>query len=1430
MANPRPYRLRRLGSLALAAIAAGSSYAQSPNQRDLSKGNTLYVVPYAHLDTQWRWAYPQTIREYLANTLTRNFTLIKKYPHYVFNFSGSRRYEMMKEYYPSDYERLRGYVKAGRWFPCGSSVDEGDANVPSAESLIRHVLYGNRYFDREFGVHSHEFMLPDCFGFPYALPSVLAYCGVKGFSTQKLTWGSSAPGVNGIPFKVGRWIGPDGKSVVAALDPGAYSGPVNEDLSENTSWLARIQNTGKLSGAFVDYHYYGTGDTGGAPRADSVDWIEKSIAGTGPITVVSARADAMFDSLKPDQIAKLPTYQGELELTNHSAGSISSEAYMKRWNRKSEQLADGAERASVAAMLLGTAPYPSARLYNAWDLVLGSQMHDMLPGTSIPKAYELCWNDFSLAQNQFAAVETDAIGAIAGNLNTRGDGAPLAIYNPLSIARTDVVEATVPDIAHGRFLTVVGPDGRTVPAQRLQTQAGSVKIAFAATVKPTSVSIFHVVAGGRDARSDLRVDNRHLENSQFKVTVNGAGDIASIYDKANHREALKSPTRLEMLYENPRQYPAWNMDWEDASKPPRETVGGPAKITIAENGPTRVALRIERTCNGSKFVQTVSLNSGARKVDVANDIDWRTKERALKAAFPMAAGSPTATYDIQLGTITRGNANPKKFEVPQHQWFDVSKPDGSYGVGVLNDCKFASDKPDDNTIRLTMIYTPGTQGGTEDQGTQDIGRHHILFSIAPHAGDWRKGEVPWQAQRLNQPLRAFSVGQHGGGLGRSFQLLQTSDRQVAVQAIKKAEDSSEIVVRLRELTGHPNSHEVIRFAQAVKSAREVDGQEHTIGAATVINGALIATVPGYSLKSYAVTLAPVHGSPSTVSSPVQLKYNADVVSTSAHPGDGQFANGHALSAEQLPKTLTVDGIKFATGPTADGQKNAVVARGQSIALPRGYSRLYVLAAADSDTPATFRIGSKVVRRTVQRWDGYIGQWDNRHWSADPGPNFSNYGTMNGLTPGYVKTNEVAWFASHSHTPDGNTFYEYSYLYKYGFDIPAGAASLTLPNNPAIKVLAVSVAKGAHDTAVAAAPLVDTLVDHVGGGSPSISPAAGHYSDSTTVRLDPPLYYRVGGLHYTLDGSTPTAKSPVYEAPFTISDPTTIKVAQVDGSGRVGAVAETHLDVQDITPPSVVSASIVKSMGVAKVVFSEPVTKPSAQAVSNYTLSSGAKVVSASLAPDRRTVELTFDPAPDSKDAVKLAVSGVCDLAKKPNIAATAVTLVDRGAVFTSPALEPKVSRAFSRLPDMPIHKGDSWTLNLFVRMDHQPDNRTMIAGFGRSFDGRQGTGRYFTKFPSGINFWIADRDVQTHVPLDLGKWQMLTATYDGTTVRLYKNGEEIGSRSVAVEDDTPQVRVLPIDAWDRKRRLDGAVRDLTVWDLDLPAAAIKRLWEANRDK
>ena len=1084
-------------------------------QTDLSKQPTLYVVAYSHLDTQWRWEYPRVINDYIPKTMHDNFALLEKYPHYVFNFSGSNRYRMMKEYWPGDYARVKRYVAAGRWFPAGSSVEESDVNVPSAESIFRQILYGNQFFRREFGKTSAEYMLPDCFGFPASLPSILAHAGIKGFSTQKLTWNSAAPvggpdsiqrTPRGIPFNVGWWQGPDGRGVIAALNPGSYGGQIRRDISSSPShgptgpsahedWPHRVQVNGNGSGVFGDYHYYGTGDTGGAPREDSVRIMEAivtktptnvdgtMVSGDGPLKIVSATAEQMFLDIRPEQIKGLPRYEGDLLLTDHSAGSLTSQSQQKFWNRQNELLADAAEKASVGAAWLGTRVYPQQRLNDAWTLVMGGQFHDILPGTSTPKAFEFSWNDDVIALNQFANVLTSATEGIVASLNTQTIGIPIVVYNPLNVEREDVVEAAVS--VFGGVARVVGPDGREVP-----TQVVGEKVLFLARVPSVGYAVYDVQRGlARETTSatSLKVTDLSLENHRYRVALNRDGDVASVYDKRLRRELLAAPMRLAIKDDTPAQWPAWNMDWTDQRKPPRSYVGGPAQIRVVENGPVRVAIEVVRELEGSKFQQTVRLSAGdaGDRVEFSNVIDWKTSNANLKATFPLTAANSHATYNWDIGTIERGNNDERKFEVPSHQWFDLTDKSGTFGVTILSDCKYGSDKPDDKTLRLTLLRTPGIgpRAGYADQATQDWGRHEFVYGLAAHGGDWRRDRTDWQAQRLNQPLIAFESSKHPGHLGKTFSILRLNTDRVRVLALKKAEDSDEVIVRIVELDGRGVPNVQLSFPAPIIAAREVNAQEQPLSNVTnkptIARGQLVTRLGKFQPRTFALKLArPSVKSVSPQSVPIHLPYDLAAATNDGERIKAGFdGEGNALPQEMLPANLQYNGITF---QLTREKQNVLIPRGQTLPIPTGVRRLYVLAAATfDDEKVRFRLGNDERDLTIQSWRGFIGQWDNRQWKRTevqlpprtPPPDIPPdiaallqrsrtrvdvYGQMTGIAPGFIKPASLAWFASHHHTPAGtNEAYAYSYLFAYEIDVPANAKTLTLPNNDQIRILAIT---------------------------------------------------------------------------------------------------------------------------------------------------------------------------------------------------------------------------------------------------------------------------------------------------------------------------------------------------------------------------------------
>lgn len=1052
-------------------------FAQPIDKRekyDPAQDRVLYTVGYAHLDTEWNWDYPTTINYYIKNIMEENFRLFDKFPDYVFSFTGSRRYHMMKEYYPDLYKGVIEKIKAGRWYVAGSSVDEGEVNISSSESIVRQILYGNRFFKKEFGVESHDYMLPDCFGFLANLPSIWNYCGLIGFSTQKLTWHSAA----GIPFNVGIWNGPDGKGVIVAFNATDYGGRVVPHLDKNNYWNDRINENMKKYGLSFDYRYYGVGDRGGAPLKDDVKHAVESARSTdGKFKVVLTSSDQMYKDITPEIRKKLPVYSGDLLLTEHSAGSMTSQSFMKRMNRKNELLAQSAEQVAVMADWLGGASYPKEKLNNAWELVLGSQFHDILPGTCIPKAYEYAWNDEFIASNGFAEVLKNSVGVISHELNTQTKGRAVVVYNPVAIDREDVVTAELAYMKEPSAVTVFDHMGKALPTQILEYHGNKLKIIFQAKVPSLGIAVFDVreTEIRRKNASELKVTPNSLENEYYRIQFAANGDIIKVFDKKISKELLSGPARLEFLQEHPALFPAWNMDWKDRQKAPIDYMDKDATIRVMENGPVRVALQIDRKGQGSEIKQIVSLAAGeaGQRVEVTNKLNWQSSGVSLKAAFPLTVGNENATYNLGVATIQRSTNNEKKFEVPSKEWFDLTDQSENYGVSVLEDCKYGSDKPDNNTLRLTLQYTPQASGRYVYQGSQDFGIHDFRYGLYGHSGDWRNGKSAWQGKCFNQPLMAFEVFKHQGSIGKEVSLLKVNSPEIGLMAYKKMEEGDYYLVRVNELFGKDLKESSLSFPEQITDAYEVNGQEQRIGMADYVGNSIKFNLSHYAIRSFAVKFKPKqHQLRKEEQVSVDLPYNQDVMSFDDNRSDGDFDEEVCLPAELIPNEVVSENIHFKMGNRADEEKNAVVCKGQKIDLPKGdYSKLYLLAAATDDTVGDFVVDGQNNPLNIQEWSGYVGQFYNRSFTSD-------MAHVTAVSPPYSKQDNIAWFASHRHIgyPSSNDAYQYCYLYKYEISISKGAKTLILPSNRKIKILAVTLANSQSDSVKTLQPLYDNFND------------------------------------------------------------------------------------------------------------------------------------------------------------------------------------------------------------------------------------------------------------------------------------------------------------------------------------------------------------------
>ena len=999
----------------------------------------IYTVGTAHLDTVWNWDFEHVLSVCLPNTLRENFALFAKYPDYRFNFEGAYRYELFEEYYPDEFEILKQFVAQGRWAPCGSSYENGDVNVPSPEALIRNILYGNRYFQEKFGVRSNDIFLPDCFGFGYALPSVAAHAGLKGFSTQKLTWGSAY----GIPFDIGRWQGPDGREIFAALDPKNYCTTFKQ-IRTNKGLLKKLFKNEKEFGLPWTFAYHGVGDVGGAPKEESVKTLSGEMAqnDSTEIKVLSASTTQFFDDLSnldEQTQRRLPVWNNELLMTNHGAGAYTSRAFSKRCNRRNEELAAMAERSAVIANKICGAAYPKEALDFGWKKTIAHTFHDDLTGTSVERVYKRSWNDYILAANRLSGAYEGANAEIVRNIDTSWTkGIAVVVANSLEQSRMAPVDLTVPAAGY-RYVRVFEKGGREVPSQICASDESSIKVCFCAAVPALGYKAFDVLYSYEPCKLNvgLRCSGNVIENFKYIVSVNARGDISSIIDKTLGKELLEKPIRFELnKYEGNKAYPAWELTYDELKKYPWEFAEG-GEVELIEKGPVRATLKVTQKAGRSVFVRYISLWAGGAWVDVRNEVEWREFSRALHNGFSFTSHSKTATYDLGLGVIRRGRMRKKLYGVPAQKWVDLSDLKKNYGVSVFSDSKYGWLQKDESTLRMTVVHTPKNYYRHDSvQGMLDFGLNRFGFAIFSHPGDWDK-DTQQNAAAFHQPLVAFLTDTHPGTLGNSYSFGSLSDSGVLLRAMKKAEDSDEIIVRVNEATGRNLRDVRLRLGEGISYASETNGMEDELSAAVVEDGDLVFDLAPFEVKTFALTLSPSRRGVCAEQRTLALPLNRKIVTFNHNRGDASIPTVDvSVPGELFPKSADCAGMHFDLAPAWDSA-NALIADGQ-ILRTEG-NRLYFLAASlYGDKTYEFKVGARRERLKIQSINERVGGWDLYHMAETA----------------FIKTDRLALEFTHTHGDDKDNRGQELYFFLYSLSTE-DADEVTFPQDNGLLILAAS---------------------------------------------------------------------------------------------------------------------------------------------------------------------------------------------------------------------------------------------------------------------------------------------------------------------------------------------------------------------------------------
>ena len=204
------------------------------------------------------------------------------------------------------------------------------------------------------------------------------------------------------------------------------------------------------------------------------------------------------------------------------------------------------------------------------------------------------------------------------------------------------------------------------------------------------------------------------------------------------------------------------------------------------------------------------------------------------------------------------------------------------------------------------------------------------------------------AARFNQPMNAFLVEKHPGALGREFSFGRISEENTLVRALKKAQDSDEIIIRFNEGAG--KTHTKLRFelGAGIASAREIYASEEPReeGEFLLEGGVLQFDLKAFEPRSFALTLAPAPVCGQLKHSmPIELPYDTDLLSFNRNRADCGTACPVALPAERFPSEIRCGGVRFVTGPKEDLAANAVICRGQKLSIPEGAKYLSLMMAS-----------------------------------------------------------------------------------------------------------------------------------------------------------------------------------------------------------------------------------------------------------------------------------------------------------------------------------------------------------------------------------------------------------------------------------------------------------------------------------------------------
>lgn len=763
----------------------------------------IHMIGHGHIDPVWLWRWTEGYSEVRA-TFASALERMEETPAFLFTASSACFYQWAKESDPALFAQIKERVAEGRWELAGGFWVEPDCNIPCGESFVRHGLYSQRFFEKEFGKKVRVGFNPDSFGHAGSLPQILKKLGMDYYCYMR-----PQPEFGEKHYPAGtlfQWRGKDGSTLLTAQLPFCYDGH-GEDIKRRAALLP--QSPYLSAGQRHALCFYGVGDHGGGPTKEAVqcilDWQEKP--GDPQVKLTFSTLENFFDTVSKEMPAETLPLMAE-ELQYHARGCFSVHEEIKRLNRSVEHSLMTAERFATAAWLLGALEYPQDAFEKCWKDLLFNQFHDTLGGTSLQSAYEDSRDQLGAARHRADIILNQSVQSIARDVDTSAEGNPVLAINPLPwpvwapVTLPPAIRTNLTEPVH-----LVNEQGEVMPTQLIRGERiGHTRHAFVAHLPALGYRVFHARSGAKKSKHTLPLEwgGNFIENHWWRIEFcEKTGEIARLYDKLNRIETLERGGILSALVDS-------EDTWGHRLDEYRVEAGRfkNAQLEIVEQGDVLVTMRVVSYYDRSVAIMEHTLYRTMDHISAFLRVNWQQEHQALKLGFVTTIEEGKAVWEVPYGYVERPATG---MEEPGGQWLDLSgQCEGRpYGFALLNDSKYSSDVKN-NVMRLTLLrspkyahHDPHRCNADEFWPVMDQGWHSMRFAFMPHTGGWRDSRVIKRAWELNAPSFIHLESRHPGKFRKQAGLLGTESDNILLTVIKCSEDGEDVIIRGFETSGKP---------------------------------------------------------------------------------------------------------------------------------------------------------------------------------------------------------------------------------------------------------------------------------------------------------------------------------------------------------------------------------------------------------------------------------------------------------------------------------------------------------------------------------------------------------------------------------------------------------------------------------------------------